>query len=480
MRAPAPTRCLDPVNPLRAARETRPLTALPSNAPTRGHETSAPASPNDRRNANLPDMTHHAKLILDDNELELPVEVGSEGEIGIDISRLRPETGAITLDPSFANTGSCESAITFVDGERGILRYRGYDITDLAEHASFPEVSHLLIYGELPTRAQREAFRHLLTHHTLVHEDMKLFFEGFPSSAHPMVVLSAMVASLSAFYPDEETNEEIDLNIIRLLAKAKTLAAFSYKKSIGQPLIQPRNDRSYLQNFLHMMFEVPCEPYHVNPVVQKALNSLLILHADHEQNCSTTTVRTVGSGGANLFASISAGISALWGPLHGGANQAVIEMLELIRDDGSNYQKYVDLTKSKDSDFKLMGFGHRVYKNFDPRAVVLKKAADDVLEQLGVSDPLLDIAKELEEVALADPYFIERKLYPNVDFYSGVIYRAMGIPTDMFTVMFALGRLPGWIAHWLEQRNTKGTRITRPRQIYTGENARPWVALDDR
>ncbi len=425
-------------------------------------------------------MAHDAKLILDENELDLPVTVGSEGEVGIDISRLRPETGAITLDPSFANTGSCESAITFINGEKGILRYRGYDITDLALSASFPEVSHLLIYGELPTRPQREEFRRQLTYHTLVHEDMKLFFEGFPSSSHPMVVLSAMVASLSAFYPEDDTPEEINLNIIRLLAKAKTLAAYAYKKSIGQPLIYPRNDRSYLQNFLHMMFEVPCEPYYVNPVVQKALNSLLILHADHEQNCSTTTVRTVGSGGANLFASISAGISALWGPLHGGANQAVIEMLELIRDDGSNFQKYVDLTKSKDSDFKLMGFGHRVYKNFDPRARILKKAADDVLEQLGVNDPLLEIAKQLEEVALADPYFIERKLYPNVDFYSGVIYRAMGIPTNMFTVMFALGRLPGWIAHWLEQHNTPGTRISRPRQIYTGESARPWVELDDR
>jgi len=412
--------------------------------------------------------------------MDLPVKVGSEGEVGIDISKLRSQTGAITLDPSLANTGACESAITYIDGEQGILRYRGYDIADLAEHASFPEVCFLLIYGRLPKRHEREEFRERLTLHSLVHEDMKKFFEGFPPSAHPMVILSAMIASLSAFYPESDTPEEIDLNIIRLLAKAKTLAAFSYKKSIGQPFIYPDNDRTYLENFLLMMFAVPCEPYHVNPVVRSALNKLLILHADHEQNCSTTTVRTVGSGGANLFASISAGVSALWGPLHGGANQAVIEMLEMIRNDGANYKKYVDMTKSKDSDFKLMGFGHRVYKNFDPRARILKQSADEVLGQLGVSDPLLEIAKQLEEVALADSYFIERNLYPNVDFYSGVIYRAMGIPTNTFTVMFALGRLPGWIAHWLEQHNTPGTRITRPRQIYTGMNARPWEPLDER
>jgi citrate synthase len=425
-------------------------------------------------------MANNAKLTLEGKETALPVTVGSEGEVGIDISKLRAQTGAITLDPSFANTGACESAITYIDGERGILRYRGYDIADLAEHASFPEVCHLLIYGRLPTRPEREGFRSRLTRHSLVHEDMKMLFEGFPASAHPMVILCAMTASLSAFYPEDDTPEEIDLNIIRLLAKAKTLAAFAYKKSIGQPFMYPQNDRTYLENFLLMMFAVPCEPYEVDQVVRSALNKLLILHADHEQNCSTTTVRIVGSGGANLFASISSGISALWGPLHGGANQAVIDMLEVIRNDGANYKKYVDLTKSKDSDFKLMGFGHRVYKNFDPRARILKQAADEVLAQLGVDDPLLEIAKRLEEVALADPYFIERKLYPNVDFYSGVLYRAMGIPTDMFTVMFALGRLPGWIAHWLEQRNAPGTRINRPRQIYTGETARAWVPLDER
>ncbi len=425
-------------------------------------------------------MGNTAKLVLDGKELQLPVVVGSEGEVGIDISKLRPQTGAITLDPSFANTGACESAITFIDGENGILRYRGYDIADLANHATFPEVCHLLIYGRLPTRPEREEFRMRLTMHSLVHEDMKKFFEGFAPSAHPMVILSAMIASLSAYYPEQETQEEIDLNIIRLLAKAKTLAAFSYKKSIGQPFIYPDNERTYLENFLLMMFGVPCETYEVNPVVRSALNKLLILHADHEQNCSTTTVRTVGSGGANLFASVSAGVCALWGPLHGGANQAVIEMLEVIRKDGSNFQKYVDLTKSKDQDFKLMGFGHRVYKNFDPRARILKEAADEVLADLGVDDPLLDIAKRLEEVALADSFFIERNLYPNVDFYSGVLYRAIGIPTDMFTVMFALGRLPGWIAHWLEQRNTPGTRISRPRQIYSGEQARAWVPLEER
>jgi citrate synthase len=309
---------------------------------------------------------------------------------------------------------------------------------------------------------------------------MKKFFEGFPPTTHPMVVLSSMIASLSAFYPEDDTAEEIDLNIIRLLSKAKTLASYSYKKSIGQPFMYPQNDHTYLENFLMMMFGVPAEKYEVNQVVRTALNKLLILHADHEQNCSTTAVRVVGSGGANLFASISAGVSALWGPLHGGANQAVIEMLEMIQADGANYQKYVDLTKSKDSDFKLMGFGHRVYKNFDPRARILKEASDEVLASLGVDDPLLEIAQRLEEVALADSYFVERKLYPNIDFYSGIIYRAMGIPTDMFTVMFALGRLPGWIAHWLEQRNAPGTRINRPRQIYTGETARPWVELDNR
>jgi citrate synthase len=428
----------------------------------------------------LPAMTNTAKLALDGQEIELPIRVGSEGEVGIDIAKLRPLTGAITFDPSLANTGACESAITYIDGEQGILRYRGYDIATVAQYATFPEVCYLLIYGRLPTSAERKEFRERLTRHSLVHEDMKLFFQGMPHGAHPMAILSSMTAALSAFYPEDETPEEIDQNIVRLLAKAKTLAAFAYKKSVGQPFMYPRNDLTYIENFLQMMFAVPCEPYDMNPVVVNALTKLMILHADHEQNCSTTTVRTVGSSGANLFASISSGVSALWGPLHGGANQAVIEMLDMIQADGGNFQKYVDLTKSKESNFRLMGFGHRVYKNFDPRAKILKQAADEVLADLGIQDPLLDLAKQLEEIALADEYFIERKLYPNVDFYSGVIYRAIGIPTDMFTVMFALGRLPGWIAHWLEQRNAPGTRINRPRQIYTGENAREWVPLEER
>jgi citrate synthase len=425
-------------------------------------------------------MSKTATLRLDDRDLELPVTVGTEREVGIDIGTLRARSGAITLDPSFGNTGACESAITFIDGERGILRYRGYAIEDLAEHTTFPEVCFLLIYGHLPTRAERQDFRTRLTYHTLVHEDMKQFFEGFPPSAHPMAILSAMIASLSAYYPDGETPEQLDLNVVRLLAKAKTIAAFSYKKSIGQPFIYPHNGLTYIENFLRMMFAVPAEDYEVDPVVRDALEKLLILHADHEQNCSTTTVRTVGSAQANLFASISAGICALWGPLHGGANQAVVEMLEAIRADGGGSGKYVELAKKKDSGFRLMGFGHRVYKNFDPRATILKNAADQVLGKLGIRDSLLDIAKQLEEVALRDEFFIEHKLYPNVDFYSGILYRAMGIPTNMFTVMFALGRLPGWIAHWMELRRTPGARIVRPRQIYVGEPARSWVPLDER
>jgi len=416
-----------------------------------------------------------AKLILDGKEYEFPTIVGSEGEVGIDIAKLRGQTGAITLDPGYGNTGSCESAITFIDGEKGILRYRGIPIEEL-EQARFTEVAYLLIYGHLPTRAELDAWRDKLTRHSLLHEDMKKFFEGFPASAHPMGMLSAMVASLSTYYPDDA---DLDLNIVRLLAKAKTIAAFSYKKSIGQPFMYPQNRLSYTENFLHMMFAVPAEPYEVSPVLDRALNLLLILHADHEQNCSTSTVRMVGSSGANLFASISAGVCALWGPLHGGANQAVIEMLERIAADGGDYQKYVGMAKDKDSGFRLMGFGHRVYKNFDPRAKILKAAADEVLAELGIDDPLLDIAKNLERVALEDEYFVEKKLYPNVDFYSGIIYRAMGIPTEMFTVMFALGRLPGWLAQWKESRE-QAVRINRPRQIYTGANLSHWVPVDKR
>jgi len=418
-----------------------------------------------------------AKLILDGKELELPVVVGSEGEVALDITQLRAKSGAITLDQGYGNTGACESSITFIDGEKGILRYRGYPIEDLAEKADFVEVAYLLIYGRLPSRQEMADFSSRLTRHSLVHEDMKKFFEGYPGGVHPMAVLSAMVASLSAYYRDDQ---DLDLNIIRLLAKASTIAAFSYKKNIGQPFMYPRNDLSYCANFLHMLHAVPAEPYAVDPVFARALNVLLILHADHEQNCSTSTVRMVGSSQANLFDSVAAGICALWGPLHGGANQAVIEMLETIRQDGSNYRKYVDMAKQKDSGFRLMGFGHRVYKNFDPRARIVKKVADEVLGQLGIQDPLLDIAKSLEEVALHDEFFIARKLYPNVDFYSGVIYRAMGIPTNMFTVMFALGRLPGWIAHWCEMRDDPKTRINRPRQVYTGETQRPYVPVERR
>jgi citrate synthase len=418
-----------------------------------------------------------ARISVGGKDLELPVVVGSEGEVGVDISQLRARTGAITLDPGYGNTGACESSITFIDGELGILRYRGYPIEELAGQARFTEVSYLLIYGKLPDARELKAFEDRLTHHTLLHEDMKKFFEGFPTSAHPMAMLSSMVASLSAYYPDAA---DTDLNIARLLAKAATIVAFSYKKSVGQPFVYPRNDLTYCANFMHMMFAVPSEPYKVRPVVEKALDLLLILHADHEQNCSTSTVRMVGSSQANLFASISAGICALWGPLHGGANQAVIEMLERIRDDGGDYKKFVDMAKDKASGFRLMGFGHRVYKNFDPRARILKKMADDVLEDLGVVDPLLDIAKALEEVALHDDFFISRKLYPNVDFYSGIIYRAMGIPTNMFTVMFALGRMPGWIAHWREMLHDPATRINRPRQIYTGATERPYVPVEKR
>ncbi len=421
-----------------------------------------------------------AKLQLNGKEYELPVVVGTEDEVGIDVTALRSTTGAITLDPGYGNTGACQSAITFIDGERGILRYRGYPIEEIAASASFEEVCYLLIYGHLPNVAELEQFREKLTHHTMLHEDMKKFFEGFPPSAHPMAILSAMVASLSTYYPQLVSGEEQDLNIIRLLAKVTTIAAFSYKKSVGQPFVYPRNDLSYTQNFLHMMFAVPAEPYRVPSVLDRALNLLMILHADHEQNCSTSTVRMVGSSQANLFASISAGICALWGPLHGGANQKVIEMLEQIRRDGSNFQKYVDMAKDKSSDFKLMGFGHRVYKNFDPRARILKASADEVLAEMGVDDPLLEIAKNLEEVALSDPFFVERKLYPNVDFYSGILYRAMGIPTEMFTVMFALGRLPGWIAQWKEMTEDPKARISRPRQIYVGAGERKFVPLADR
>ncbi len=419
-----------------------------------------------------------AKLILEGKEYEFPIIVGSEGEIGINLQTLRKETGAITYDPGFGSTGACKSAITFVNGEEGILRYRGYPIEQLCEGARFTEVTYLLIHGELPTSEQLASFRHLLSRHSLLHEDMKKFLDGFTATSHPMVILSSMISALSIYYSDEP--EETEMNVVRLLSKAKTIAAFSYKKTSGQPFIYPRNDLSYTQNLLRTMFGVPAEEYEFSASVDKALNLLLILHADHEQNCSTSTVRMVGSSQTNLFASIAAAVCALWGSLHGGANQKVIEMLKMIQRDDGNYSKYVDLAKAKDSDFRLMGFGHRVYKNFDPRAKILKKVADEVLSELGVDDPLLEIARSLEEVALSDPYFIEKKLYPNVDFYSGILYRAMGIPTNMFTVMFALGRLPGWIAHWQEMRDDPESRINRPRQIYTGPTERAFVAVEDR
>lgn len=424
-------------------------------------------------------MDNTATLKLDGREYELPVIVGTENETGFDISKLRGASKAITLDSGYANTGSCLSSICFINGEEGILRYRGYPIEQLAEKAKFPEVAYLLINGELPTQTQLAEFREQLTYHSLIHEDMKKFFEGFRYDSHPMAILSSMVASMSSYYPETD-EEDQDRNIVRLLAKTKTVAAYSYKKSIGQPFVFPKNELSYCANILHMMYSVPTEPYEVDPVLEDALNVLLILHADHEQNCSTSTVRMVGSSQANLYASISAGICALWGPLHGGANQKVIEMLSMIRADGANLAKYVDKAKDKEDGFRLFGFGHRVYKNFDPRATILRKAAQKVLDRLGIDDPLLDLARQLEEIALKDEYFVERNLYPNVDFYSGIIYRAMGIPTEMFTVMFALGRLPGWIAHWKELREDPASRINRPRQIYTGATERDYVPIDQR
>jgi citrate synthase len=427
-------------------------------------------------------MSQSAELTLDGQQYTFPVIEGSEQEKAIDIGKLRDQTGYITIDSGFKNTGSTQSAITFLDGEKGILRYRGYSIEDLAEKASFLEVAYLLIYGDLPTQEQYQEFEYQIRTHTLVNEDMRKIFEGFPVNAHPMGVLSSLVSAMSAFYPDSyDSNAPADteMHIIRMLAKLPTIATWSYKKSQGHPVNYPNNDLDYCSNFLHMMFALPVEKYEVDPVVSKALNKLLILHADHEQNCSTSTVRLVGSSHANIYSSISAGIGALWGPLHGGANQEVIEMLEAIKADGGDTQKYIDMAKDKSSGFRLFGFGHRVYKNFDPRARIIKKAADDVLNKLGVKDPVLDIAKTLEKAALEDEYFVSRKLYPNVDFYSGIIYRALGIPTNMFTVMFAIGRLPGWIAQWKEMRENKEP-IGRPRQIYTGATHREFVDLKNR
>jgi citrate synthase len=428
-------------------------------------------------------MSNKAKLIVDGKEYGLDIVTGSEGERAIDIQKLRAETGLVTLDVGYMNTGATKSAITFIDGDRGILRYRGYPIEQLAEHSSFVETSYLLIHGDLPSRDQLQRFSERLAWHTMLHEDMKTFFNGYPLSAHPMAILSSMVCSLSSYYPeylnvgDEHSRAEL---YPRLLSKLRTIAAFAYKKSVGEPFLYPPWHLSYCAKFLHMMFAIPTRDYEVDPEFERALNLLLILHADHEQNCSTSTVRLVGSSEANLFATISAGILALWGPLHGGANQEVMEMLQTIRNDGGSVRKYVEMAKDKNSSFRLMGFGHRVYKNYDPRAKILREQCDRVLARLKRNDPLLDIAKKLEDAALNDPYFAERKLYPNVDFYSGIIYRALGIPTNMFTVMFALGRLPGWIAQWKELIEDPSRKIGRPRQIYTGPTERQYLPIDQR
>ncbi|MCC5936832.1 MAG: citrate synthase [Lunatimonas sp.] len=428
-------------------------------------------------------MSEIAKLSFNGKEFELPVVKGSENEEAIDIGKLRGQSGLITLDPGYKNTGSTQSAITFLDGEQGILRYRGYNIEELAEKSNFLEVSYLLINGELPSKTQYDSFAQKITNHTLVHEDIKKILDGFPSVAHPMGVLSSLICSLTAFYPNSldpnNTQEEIELSIVRLMAKLPTFAAWAFKNKVGHPVNYPDNGLDYCSNFLKMMFALPAEKYEPDPVISKALDKLLILHADHEQNCSTSTVRIVGSSQASIYASISAGINALWGPLHGGANQSVIEMLEAIKADGGDTKRYLDKAKDKNDPFRLMGFGHRVYKNFDPRAKIIKKAADEVLTKLGINDPVLNIAKELEEAALKDQYFVDRKLYPNVDFYSGIIYRALGIPTDMFTVMFALGRLPGWIAQWKEMRENNEP-IGRPRQVYVGPTERPFVPMNNR
>ncbi|MFP6667884.1 MAG: citrate synthase [Pirellulales bacterium] len=428
-------------------------------------------------------MSDVAKLRCGEQEIDVPVITGTENERGLDISKLRATTGLITLDEGYVNTGAVASSITYLDGEQGILRYRGYDIEEIAANCDFIETSYLLLYGDLPTGDQLHEFRMSLRRHTLLHEDLKSFYDGFPSDAHPMAILSSVVGALSTFYQDSldpGDPEQVDISVKRLLAKLPTIAAFSHKRSIGQPFYYPRNDLTYCENFLQMMFAVPTEPYEIDPDFVEALNLLLIVHADHEQNCSTSTVRMVGSSDANVYAAISAGICALWGPLHGGANQACVEMLESIIADGGDVGKYVDLAKDKDSGFRLMGFGHRVYKNYDPRAKIIRSACDKMLAKMDRKDPIFDVAQELEEVALRDPYFVDRKLYPNVDFYSGVIYRALGIPIRMFTVLFAMGRLPGWIAHWMEMRSSPTKRICRPRQVYTGPQRRDFVTIDKR
>ena len=427
-------------------------------------------------------MSKIAVLELEGKKYEFPVIVGSENEVAIDVNKLRDLSGAITLDPGYKNSGSCKSDITFLDGEEGILRYRGYSIEELADKANFLEVSYLLIFGELPTKQELEYFETNIRKYTLVNEEMKNIIDGFPKTAHPMGVLSSLTSALTAFNPKSvnvENEKEMYEAVCKTMGKFLVIATWTYRKSMGYPLNYYDNTKGYVDNFMRLMFEIPTGPYASNPVVNDALNKLFILHADHEQNCSTSTVRMVGSSHAGLFASISAGVSALWGPLHGGANQAVLEMLEEIQKNGGDADKYMAKAKDKDDPFRLMGFGHRVYKNFDPRAKIIKKAADEVLATLGVNDPILAIAKRLEEAALVDEYFVTRKLYPNVDFYSGIIYRALGIPTDMFTVLFAIGRLPGWIAQWKEMRENKEP-IGRPRQVYTGHPLRDFKSIDKR
>jgi citrate synthase len=427
-------------------------------------------------------MSKNAIIEIDGNKFELPVMVGSENETAIDISKLRDLTGAITYDPGYKNSGVCKSDITFLDGEEGILRYRGYSIEDLADKANFLEVSYLVIFGELPTKEQLEHFETNIRKYTLVNEEMKNIIDGFPKTAHPMGVLSCLTGALTAFNPkvvNVENEKEMYEAICKTMGKFLVIATWTYRKMMGYPLNYYDNTKGYVENFMRLMFELPTGPFKTNKAIINALDKLFILHADHEQNCSTSTVRMVGSSHAGLYASISAGVSALWGPLHGGANQAVLEMLEAIQKDGGDADKYLAKAKDKNDEFRLMGFGHRVYKNFDPRAKIIKKAADEVLAELGVNDPILAIAKRLEEAALVDPYFVERKLYPNVDFYSGIIYRALGIPTDMFTVLFAIGRLPGWIAQWKEMRVNKEP-IGRPRQVYTGYPLRDFVKFEDR
>ncbi|HVM15114.1 MAG TPA: citrate synthase [Egibacteraceae bacterium] len=428
-------------------------------------------------------MTDHARIEIDGQVFEAPLIVGTEDERAFDITRLRRETGHVTYDPAYANTGSVKSAITFIDGDAGILRYRGYPLEEMAEHSDFIETSYLIIYGELPTRDQLEAFRSNITRHTLLREDMRRFFDAFPTDAHPMAILASAVCGLSTFYQDRydpSKPEDVEVTIYRLMAKMPTVAAWAYKTSIGMPYIYPRNDLQFAENFLHMMFAVPAEPYHVDPEVARALTMLFVLHADHEQNCSASTVRMVGSSHLNLYGSISAGITALWGPLHGGANQEVVETLLAIQASDDDVETFVKRAKDRNDPFRLPGFGHRVYKNYDPRAKIIKETADRIIAKLVGDDPLFEIARQLEETALSDDYFVERKLYPNVDFYSGLIYRAMGLPLNMFPVLFAIGRVPGWIAQWKEMKEDPDTRINRPRQIYTGAPERPYVPIDQR